>query len=289
MFIPVPSRAFPFALVRALSFLKRRVWIIYPLPASSHPSHPVPVISSISIAPPFSPLFDKCGGASFLCLPSCRFAVGAGRSSLPLIGLWRLVISSVSLLLPSGRFVLPVLCLGFLVLALVSSSCRSRCLIISSSFAPVSRYDGRGAWSGLVGACGVERRFHVRMACYHPAPFSPVRAGCLLRRCVPYRPRPVPRAVPLIALLLFVIRPVLRQAWRGDVFRRLFSGGFAACAAACRAWGGGVVSAWRVIISGCSRRGACCVDYVARATACRSCGILILSIGCIYRLIGFLI
>lgn len=125
------------------------------------------LISSISIAPPFSPLFDKCGGASFLCLPSCRFAVGAGRSSLPLIGLRRLIISSVSLLLPSGRFVLPVLCLGSLVLAPVSSSCRSRCLIISSSFAPVSRYggaaaamrcwraDGRAGVGGLLSCLGV--------------------------------------------------------------------------------------------------------------------------------------
>ena len=212
---------------------------------------------------------------------------------MPSIGLLRrLVISPVSLLLLSGRFALTsrrprgsrVSCLLRLVVMPWFH------LIISSLFSPFLRYGGRGAWSGLVGACGVERRFHVRMACYHPAPFSPVRAGCLLRRCVSYRSRPVPRAVPLIALLLFVIRPVLRQAWRGDVFRRLFSGGFVACAAACRAWGGGVVSAWRVIISGCSRRGAwCCVDYVARTTACRSCGIFVLSIGCIYRLIGFLI
>lgn len=78
--------------------------------------------------------------------------------------------------------------------------------------------------------------------------------GCLFllrRRRVSYRPRPVPRAVPLPALLLFVIRPVLRHGGRGDVLRG-FSDVFVACAVACRAWGGaacphGVLSSWVVL------------------------------------------
>lgn len=52
--------------------------------------------------------------------------------------------------------------------------------------------------------------------------------GCLFllrRRRASYRPRLVPRAVPLPALLLFVIRPVLRHGGRGDVLKCSSSAG----------------------------------------------------------------
>lgn len=68
----------------------------------------------------------------------------------------------------------------------------------------------------------------------------------------PYRLRPVPRAVPLPVSLRFVIRPVFRHGGRGDVLRRLSSAGSSLVLVACRPWG--VVSAWRVIIMGRSRR-----------------------------------
>lgn len=79
------------ALVRALSSLKWRIWIIHPCPASSHLSHLIissPVISSISFVSHLSLFIDTADGA---VSSACRFAVCAVRSSLPPIGLCRLI------------------------------------------------------------------------------------------------------------------------------------------------------------------------------------------------------
>ena len=141
-------------------------------------------------------------------------------------------------------------------------------------------------------ACGGRWCHCVRMTCYYFALFS--LCGCVacfvavvgsyrLRLCL------VPRAVWLPVSLLFVIRPVLRHGERGARLaafvlgwlvarsRCLSSLGRAACPH-------GALSSWVILAVG-----ACCVDYVAGAVARRSCGIFVLSIGCIYRLIGFLI
>lgn len=74
-----------------------------------------------------------------------------------------------------------------------------------------------------------------------------------------YRLRPVPRAVLLPVSLLFVIRPVLRHGGRGGVLRHSLSGWLVARFRCLPFFGCGVVSAWRVIISGYSyREGVVC-------------------------------
>lgn len=119
---------------------------------------------------------------------------------------------------------------------------------------------------------------------------SPCCAGLLASLSCPLiASRLVLRAVLLPVPLLFVLRTVIRQAERGDVLRWSSSDGFVDRAVACRSWGGvscphGVLSSRPVLAVG-----TWCVGCVDRATACRSCGIFVLSIGCIYRLIGFLI
>lgn len=61
---------------------------------------------------------------------------------------------------------------------------------------------------------------------------------CLLRaRRIPYRLRPVPRAVQLPVSLRFVIRPVLRHGGRGVALRLSSSAGSSLVLVACRAWG----------------------------------------------------
>lgn len=274
VFVPVQSPSISCVSVRScacVELLKTarmdNISVVCPISSISS-SHP-------SLAPPFSPSFDTGGGAFSLlvvlrvvrfgrscCLSGC--GVSSSRPS-------RCYCSRVGLLCQSPR--------GSRVSCLLRPRCHAvaRGLIVSSLFAPLPRYVGRGAWSGRC-LClrRVDGRFRVRMMWYHPG--FVIAGGVVLLASPPScfcRFRPVSRSVPLLVSLLFVIRPVLRHGGRGDVFRRLFSGGFVACAAACRAWGGGVVSAWRIIISGCSRRGACCVDYVARTTACRSCGIFV--------------
>lgn len=59
----------------------------HPLPAPSHPSHPV--ISSIQSPRPSPRLATRVAGRSLF---ACRFEVGAARSSLPSIGLCRLIV-----------------------------------------------------------------------------------------------------------------------------------------------------------------------------------------------------
>ena len=134
------------------------------MPATSHSSsHP-------SLASLFSPFLDTDGGASFLCLPSCRLAVGAARSSLLSIGLLRrLVVLPVSVLiaLVAVRLARPsssVLSCSFPSL----SSCVMPWshLIISSSHRSSHRsLDTAGGERGGACACGVGRVVFVSARC----------------------------------------------------------------------------------------------------------------------------
>lgn len=141
----------------------------------------------------------------------------------------------------------------------VSSSCRNR-LVLSSHRLSLRSPDTAGGERGGSRACGMGDGF----SCPHGVVSSRLvlavgrRAACFAAVVFLYRlrlvPRAVLRAVLLLASLLFVIRPVFRQAERGGVLRRSSSCWLVACAVVCRLVGCGVVSVWRVIISGCSRR-----------------------------------
>lgn len=253
--VPVLSRAFPSvlcaflpALVRALSFLKRRGVMLPPLPAPSHSSsHPIQ-------SPRFSPRLSTrvAWRVSF----ACRVAVGAGGRSCCLSGCG--VSSSHR---PSVRLVRP----SFSVIS-CSFPSLSSCvmpwshLIISSSHRLSSRSldTAGGERVERSGRClGVGWCYRVRTVWYYLESFSTVVPCCLLRRRVFYRLRLVSRSVPLPVSLLFVIRPVLRHGERGDVLRGL-SDGFVARSRCLPSLERGIVFAWRVIISGRSRRGCLC-------------------------------
>lgn len=136
---------------------------------------------------------------------------------------------------------------------------------------PVSSYRraGRSGGSSLLACgdlCGLSRLVPVvGLFLSYSSAFARAVAfpGCLVLLASPYAFRislgvaawsviSVPRAVPLPVSLRFVIRPVFRHGGRGDVLRRLSSAGSSLVLVACRPWG--VVSAWRVIIMGRSRR-----------------------------------
>ena len=189
---------------------------------------------------------------------ACRFAADVDAVVLSAC----LVVSShrfpVSVLLPSGRLALlvPSSSIPYIVLASPRYHAVGGEVVGSSPLAPLVRCGG--GERGAVGACGVGWCSRVRTMWYHHASFliGWRRAACFVAVVLSYRPRSVPRAVRLLVSLLFVIRPVLRHGGRGVALRRSFSCGLVACAVACRAWGRGGVSAWRVIIMGRSRRGA---------------------------------
>lgn len=111
----------------------------HPLPAPSH--HLIH-----SIAPLPAPSLDTLGGAVF---SACRFAVGVDAVVL---AVYRAVSSHrfpVSLLLPSGRFALPVA--SGLSCVVLASPCRHAVGGdggVSSPLAPLVRYGERGAGSG---------------------------------------------------------------------------------------------------------------------------------------------
>lgn len=115
----------------------------------------------------------------FLCLPLC------GRCGSAALAVYRVVAASRRLAcLGAYRFRGGSSCPSVIFVSLVFASPRRHAVaadpIIPSFFVPFSRYGGRGS----VGACGVWRRFRVRMVWYHPAPFLPEVSGCLLRRRV---------------------------------------------------------------------------------------------------------
>lgn len=191
------------------------------------------------------------GGAVFL-LAVLRLV--SMRSSFPSIGLWRLIA------FPSRCYIArPSSSAPCIVLATSSSSCRIRraCRLIASRPARSIRGAGSGRclclWRGMVSSCphGVLSSRLVLAVGMVAALFasssgslsSPSRSSC----------RPAAR----FASLRYSPRPATRRA--GRCLAAFVLGWVVACAVACRAWGGGVVFAWRVIISGRSRRaGALC-------------------------------
>lgn len=190
-----------------------------------------------SLVPP--PLCSCCGWRSLLLVRSVIVDIRSPRSSYRRAGRS----GGSSLLACCGRLV-PVVGSFFSYSSHQHLLGRGHSPVISSCLLRLVR-------SVYHSACGRGR---------HPPPrrqsIGMLGRFCLLRvRRIPYRLRPVPRAVPLPVSLRFVIRPVLRHGERGVALRRLFSCGLVACAVACRPWGRDVVSAWRVIILGCSRRG----------------------------------
>ena len=164
-------------------------------------------------------------------------------------------------------------------------------LIISSFLAPFLRYGGRGARSGRVGCL----RRGMAFSCPLDVVSSRVRyrrwcsAACFAAVVLlSFSSRFSFRSTARFASLRHSLRPATRWAGRclaaivPELVRRSFSllavrgGGVSYPHGVLSFW---VIFAMRVLY----------VDYVALAGACRSCGIFVLSIGCIYRLIGFLI
>lgn len=174
----------------AFELVKTAHVIIHPLPAPSHPSHLV--ISSIN-RPALLPVHRHDRRGVFFLLAVLR-SVSMRLSFLP-VGLLclfafpsRRYCPRVGLLCPSSSVVYracPVL-----VVMLVGGDGIGSLLL-----APLVRYGERGAWVA-VGACGGGWRSHVRMACYHPAPFSLGVWGCaacsLICLFLPARSRPMP-------------------------------------------------------------------------------------------------
>ena len=123
-----------------------------------------------------------------------------------------------------------------------------RHLLGHERFPVVSSYLLRLVRAGHHSACGVVG--HPRSSCVGMWDAS----ACFVAIVPSYRPRPVPRAAMLLVSLLFVIRPVLRHGGRGrsscGVRPRLARRSFSLLVVLVA----GGVSAWRVIIMGCSRR-----------------------------------
>lgn len=193
--------------------------------------------------------------------------------------------------------------------------CRSACLLAFSSPMPLSFHSVQssvisaplfvspdGAVGRVVFACLLRsvrsvssracRRLVPFLACRHLPAVNPSACGRLLLLLLRYVPlSPLSRSSCRPAARFASLRHSPRFATRraGSCLTAVVLGWLVARSRCLPCVGRGVVSAWRVIIMGCSRRGACYVCCVYETTAYRSCGIFVLSIGCIYRSIGFLI
>lgn len=137
--------------------------MIHPCPDQFHPSHRL-VISSGHlihlIVSSLSPFFDKDGGASFLCLPSCGSLCYRPRVCSPCPPV--------------------VSCLAGVVLApFRRRAVASGRLIISSCFAPFSRYGGRrvGRCLCLLRGCRVPLSSPSRSSCRSAARFASLRCS----------------------------------------------------------------------------------------------------------------
>lgn len=300
--VPLP------AIVRAFELLKT-ARLDNPSVSCPHLIHLI--VSFASFVSFFSPSIDTGGGAFF---SACRLAVGAARSSLSSCGLRRLVVLPSRCYCPRVGSSCPLVVLGFSCVvfvpprhAVVRGAYR---LIAFRPVLPIRRAgSGRcpllAAWSGAVSSCPHDvvssRAVHAvgRAACLVLfLPFSP--AG------VVGVPSSIHRHVGRFFFLLCRCRVLLSSSSRFFSCRaaarfvslrhspRLATrrAGSSRCPLLAVRVGGvscshGVVSSrsWLIGMACC----LFCVDCVAWAGVCRFYGILVLSISCIYRLIGFLI
>lgn len=222
---------------------------------------PISSISSISIASSFSPFFDTGGGA-FSLLTVLRPVLSVRLvSSLPLIGLRCLIVSSVSLLLLSGRLVLPARCPRGSRACFASSSYRSSShrLIVLRPVLPIrlagsversvfAKEDGAimSAWRGII-----PPRSRRGVSC------------CLLRRRVLLSPHPSRFSCRFAARFAsFRYSPRLATRGAGRCCIAVVLGRLRRLRRCLPCVGHGVVSAWRVIISGCFWRGGGCAVWI---------------------------
>lgn len=228
------------------------------------------LIHLIRLAPLFSPSFDT-GGRAFSCLSFC------GRCGSVVLAVCRAAASHrfpVSLLLPSGRFALPVRRPRVSCAYFVSSSCRSRRSyhLIAPRHVLSIRRAGSVERAVPVLAAGAVFSCPLDVVSSRPVLAGGASGLCLLRvRRVPLSP-----PVPFLMLSRYPFRfsssfrPVLRHGGRGVALRRLSPVGFVVRSRCLPCVGCGVVSAWRVIISSRSRRWGvlcglygvpCCLPY----------------------------